>query len=59
MNVARFVGVSPEDALTHTNRKFVTRFQHIEKRLEEDGRTPEDATLEEMDRFWDEAKSLE
>ena len=59
VNVARFVGVSPEDALTHTNRKFVTRFQHIEKRLEEDGRTPEDATLEEMDRFWDEAKSLE
>lgn len=59
VNVARFVGVSPEDALDRTNRKFLDRFRHIERRLAESGSSPEAATLEEMDALWDEAKSAE
>lgn len=59
VNVARFVGVSPEDALTRTNRKFVRRFRYIEEKLAERGLSPEEATLEQMDTFWDEAKASE
>jgi tetrapyrrole methylase family protein/MazG family protein len=57
VNVARFVGVSPEGALTRTNQKFIARFRYIEKKLEEQGLTPDDATLELMDELWEEAKS--
>lgn len=56
VNYARFVGVNPENALRRTNEKFVRRFQHIERRLAEQGRSMPDADLEEMDRYWDEAK---
>lgn len=59
VNVARLTGVDPESALKSANRKFRRRFHHIETRLGEDGRQPADATLEEMDRLWDEAKKLE
>jgi tetrapyrrole methylase family protein/MazG family protein len=57
VNVARLAGVDPESALKASNRKFRRRFAHIEKRLAETGRKPADSTLEEMDRFWDEAKA--
>ena len=56
VNVARLAGVDPESALKAANRKFRRRFSHIERRLAEDGRAPADSNLEEMDRFWDEAK---
>jgi tetrapyrrole methylase family protein/MazG family protein len=59
VNVARLTGVDPESALKAANRKFRRRFRHVEKRLGADGRSPADSTLEEMDRFWDEAKALE
>jgi MazG family protein len=59
VNVARLTGVDPESALKAANRKFRRRFRHVEARLGEDGRGPVDATLEEMDRLWDEAKALE
>jgi MazG family protein len=59
VNVARLTGVDPESALKAANRKFRRRFRHIEERLRSDGRRPADSTLEEMDRLWDEAKSLE
>lgn len=59
INLARFLKIDPEEALAKTNRKFRTRFAHIEKRLRELGKTPEQSTLEEMDRLWDEAKKLE
>jgi MazG family protein len=59
VNVARLIGVDPETALKGANRKFRRRFAHIETRLEEKGRTPRDATLEEMDALWDEAKLAE
>ncbi|TCP52720.1 tetrapyrrole methylase family protein/MazG family protein [Tumebacillus sp. BK434] len=56
INVARFLDVDPETALAGTNRKFRDRFQYIEARLREQGKTPEQSTLEEMDRLWNEAK---
>lgn len=56
VNVARRIGRDPEGALRRTNRKFEYRFRYIEARLSEQGRTPEDATLEEMDALWNEAK---
>ena len=59
VNVARLTGVDPESALKAANRKFRRRFRHIEERLGSDGRKPADSTLAEMDRLWDEAKSLE
>ncbi len=59
VNYARMQGVNPENALQRTNRTFSRRFAHVEARLREAGRTPAEATLEEMDAFWDEAKRLE
>ena len=59
VNYARFLNISPENALRQTNDKFARRFEHIERRLRETGRGPAESTLEEMDRFWDEAKRLE
>ena len=57
VNVCRYLGVDPESSLRRTNAKFERRFGYIERKLREQGRSPEDATLEEMDRLWDEAKS--
>lgn len=58
-NVARHLKIDPEAALRAANDKFTRRFRHIEKRLAEQSRTPEGATLVEMDALWDEAKALE
>ena len=58
-NIARHLGVDPEAALRSANGKFVRRFRSIEAALGKDGRKPEDATLEEMDQLWDEAKAAE
>ncbi len=59
VNYARRLGLNPENALQRTNNKFIRRFRHIETRLAEQGRTPHDADLDEMDRYWEEAKSLD
>jgi len=59
VNAARLYGVNPENALERTNRKFITRFNHIEKRAKETGKRLKDMTLAEMDQFWNEAKTLE
>jgi MazG family protein len=59
VNVARLLGVDPESALKAANRKFRRRFRHVEERLSESGRAPESSTLEEMERFWQEAKAKE
>ncbi len=59
VNVSRFVGVNPEDALRRTISKFIHRFRHIEIRAAEEGRKLSDMTLEEMDALWDEAKAKE
>jgi tetrapyrrole methylase family protein/MazG family protein len=58
-NVGRFIGINPEDALRKTNSKFVTRFQYMEKVLSKRKKGLEEASLEEMDRIWEEAKSRE
>ena len=56
-NLARHCKVDPEVALRATNDKFEKRFRYIEKRLAEQGRKPADASLEEMEAFWQEAKT--
>jgi len=56
VNYARFIGVNPEDALERTNKKFIKRFQHLESKAKEMGRSLKDMTLAEMDVFWEEAK---
>jgi len=58
-NVARHLGIDPEASLRDANAKFVRRFRSIEAALRAGGRRPEDATLEEMDQLWDEAKAVE
>ena len=58
-NVARHLKLDPEKALARANAKFARRFAHIERRLAEHGRTPAQSSLEEMDRFWDEARAAD
>lgn len=58
-NLARKLDVEPEDALRGANAKFVRRFGFIEAELARDGRTPDQSTLEEMDRLWDAVKAAE
>jgi ATP diphosphatase len=59
VNIARYLSVDPESALRKTNRKFRRRFGWMEERLREQGRTLEQATLEEMENLWQQAKTLE
>ena len=58
INYARFLNVNPEDALERTNKKFIKRFQYLEKKASELGKPLVDMTLSEMDVFWEEAKKL-
>ena len=58
-NVARHLKLDPEAALRAANQKFTRRFHGIERKLAEDGRTPAQSTLAEMDLLWDEAKAGE
>jgi MazG family protein len=58
-NLARKLDVDPEDSLRAANAKFARRFGHIEKALAEQGSSPEQSDLAEMDALWDEAKALE
>ena len=59
VNLARHLKINPESALRHTNAKFERRFRHIETRLNEAGRSPMDASLEEMEALWARAKEEE
>ncbi len=56
VNISRFVGVNPEDALRKTISKFISRFRYIEMKAAEKKRNLSDMTLKEMDSLWDEAK---
>jgi XTP/dITP diphosphohydrolase len=58
VNFARFIDINPETAVERTNKKFIKRFQHLEKRASEMGKALQDMTLAEMDVFWEEAKGL-
>ncbi|OIK16723.1 MazG family protein [Bacillus sp. MUM 116] len=57
VNVARFLEIHPEEALFETNQKFIRRFQYIEEKVKESGKSFEKFSLDELDRFWDEAKA--
>ena len=56
VNISRFVGINPEDALRKTISKFIFRFRYIEMAAADRGKTLSDMTLAEMDALWDEAK---
>ncbi|WP_417448920.1 nucleoside triphosphate pyrophosphohydrolase [Kordiimonas sp.] len=58
-NLARHLNLDPEEALRGTNAKFVRRFQRIEALLAEQGKTPSQSTLEEMDSLWTQVKTEE
>lgn len=58
-NISRFLGVNPEIALQKINKNFITRFNYIETKLKERGKTLEDSNLDEMDALWEEAKKYE
>jgi len=58
INYARHLDINPENALERTNKKFIQRFSHLEKRATENGQNLKEMTLEEMDVYWNEAKKL-
>ncbi len=57
INYARFIDINPEDALEKTNKKFIKRFQYLESKAHELGKSLKDMSLSEMDIFWNEAKN--
>lgn len=59
INAARLYSLNPDNALEHTNRKFIDRFTYIEKKAKSLGKSLKDMTLEEMDKYWEEAKKQE
>ncbi|MBO5133385.1 MAG: nucleoside triphosphate pyrophosphohydrolase [Paludibacteraceae bacterium] len=59
INAARLYKINPENALERCNRKFIRRFNHIEKRTKEENKELSQLSLEEMDAYWDEAKRIE
>ena len=59
VNVARYLSLDPESALRKTNRKFKRRFQWMEERLHESGRTPDQVPMEELESLWQQAKTHE
>jgi len=58
VNVARWLDVDPEQALRKTNAKFRRRFAHVERSLNDAGRSLEQSSLEEMEKLWQQAKTL-
>ncbi|MBW6489998.1 MAG: nucleoside triphosphate pyrophosphohydrolase [Lentimicrobium sp.] len=59
INYARFIDINPEDALERTNKKFIRRFNFIEQKVKETGKSMHEMTLAELDVFWNEAKAQE
>jgi XTP/dITP diphosphohydrolase len=58
INYARFVGINPEEALERTNKKFIKRFQFLERETSREGKALKDMTLDEMDQYWETAKKI-
>ena len=58
VNAARLYKINPENALDSTNLKFINRFNYLEDKIKQNGGTLKDTTLDEMDRLWNEAKSV-
>ena len=59
VNIARYLSIDPESALRKTNRKFRRRFQWMEDRLHELGRSAEQASMDELESLWQRAKAQE
>jgi MazG family protein len=59
VNIARYLSLDPESALKKTNRKFKRRFQWMEDQLQSQGRTPQQADMEELESLWQQAKQQE
>lgn len=59
INAARLYKVNPDNALERTNRKFIYRFDYMEKKVKEQGRSLKDMTLDEMEVIWQEAKRMQ
>lgn len=58
INYARFIDVNPENALEKTNKKFIKRFQYLEKAAKKQNKQLSDMSLTEMDVFWEESKQF-
>ncbi|HBX20114.1 MAG TPA: nucleoside triphosphate pyrophosphohydrolase, partial [Porphyromonadaceae bacterium] len=56
INAARLYKVNPDNALERTNRKFINRFNYMEKKVKDQGRSLNEMSLEEMEEIWQEAK---
>ncbi|MDV7139621.1 nucleoside triphosphate pyrophosphohydrolase [Maribacter sp. TH_r10] len=59
INYARFLNINPENALERTNKKFIGRFQYLESKAKEAGKSLKEMTLGEMDVYWEEAKGID
>lgn len=59
INASRLYGIDPENALEKTNKKFINRFNYLETKAANLGKSLKEMTLEEMDEIWNEAKLLE
>jgi XTP/dITP diphosphohydrolase len=58
INYARFLNVNPENALERTNKKFIKRFQYLEKKANQNQKSLSEMSLAEMGIYWDEAKNI-
>lgn len=58
VNYSRFIDIDPEEALERTNLKFIKRFQYLESESKKDGKDIANMSLEEMDTYWEKAKTL-
>ena len=58
VNIAKFQKIDAEEALRNTNNKFIKRFQHIEREVAKRGKELKDTPLEEMEKYWQQAKNL-
>lgn len=59
VNAARLYGINPEDALEQTNKKFIKRFNYLEIKTIQQGKSLHDMNLDQMNVFWEEAKTYE
>ena len=57
INLARFLGISADDALRKSNNKFISRFKMVENELKIKGKNIEESSINEMDEIWDEIKT--
>lgn len=59
INACRLYGIDPEAALERTNKKFIRRFNHMESRAVESGKSLHELSLNQMEEYWQEAKKFE